>query len=203
MEQVELPGPRIALTNAGALLQPPSERGLQEMRSSTLTEMPREEAFMAILASLHARWRLAVCIPLLYLLIAAWILQSSFAPSTGRLGFFPVPEQAFAIFCFLGALLSGGAFLWQGQLLSHQYEQLREHSQNPEAFLSEARRHQLFQFTLADLATAPGVLLFLMQGSFAVLAGFVLLGEIIYLRAFPSELELGRAMFRSGPAGEG
>jgi hypothetical protein len=175
---------------------PAIQEGLS-VRSPITDEMPREEAFMAIMRSLHLRWRIAIALPLVYLGVGAAIAHTIFSPANGKPGFAPLDESLFTSLCLLGGFLIGALWVLLVRALASQLESLGAARESPERFLAEARRHQLAQFALCDLAASIGIVLFLIQGDIAALLAFCLASEILYLRAFPSDLRLGEAMFRS------
>ncbi|MBI1291016.1 hypothetical protein GC173_07190 [bacterium] len=167
------------------------------MNTSLQANLTREEAFMVIMQRLHGRWRMAILLPMIYLLLGAVVIKSWFIPSQGPAGLLPLSNELFSLLALMGGLLIGALWLLLGRSQAAQYEALRLHHDDPEAFLREAKRHQLVQFALCDLAASIGILLFVVQGDFTVLLAFCLASEVLYLKAFPSDLRLGEAMFRS------
>lgn len=153
---------------------------------------------MEIMGRLHARWRIAIMVPLVYLGLGTFAVETVFDGSKGRPGLMPMSEEAFGLGCLFGGLLLGALWVTINRLKGREFEELSGVADDPPEFLRLAQRHQFTQFTVCDLAASPGIFLFLLQGELVALFLFVVASEVFYLRAFPSDKRLGEAMFRAG-----
>lgn len=150
---------------------------------------------MAILDRLHARWRLAIMVPLGYMMVGMVVWKWAFPDGRGLL---PLGEGPRLVLLF-GAGLSV-AFLWLLllKLTQRQYGILAEARSDPNNFLRAARNAQLRQFMVCDLAASPGIVFFLLDADIFLLGAFSASSLVFYLRAIPSGRRLGEALLLAG-----
>ncbi|HMX61743.1 MAG TPA: hypothetical protein PKD58_01600 [Candidatus Sumerlaeota bacterium] len=158
----------------------------------SLQNMPREEAFMVILRALHQRWRLAVAIPLLYM-IAGVLVQAYLFKHNG--GLMEVSRTLLLVMIFLGGAFS--VLLWHllTALFRRQQASLAEAAGSIDSFAGAAFRQQKIQFITCDLAALPGIVIFLCTGDLFHLVMFIVISMFFYLRCFPSGRKLGEPLF--------
>lgn len=164
------------------------------MSTPILESLPPEEAFMVILHRLHNRWRLAILLPLLYVMTGIALQRYAFAP--GWKGLFVAGDEWMLAGLFIGG--SSVAILWQllGQMNRRELDALAGARGDADQFLKLAKDHQMLQFLICDIVSFPGIILFFMTGDLFLLVIFAVLSMLFYLRSFPSDRRLGEVMFR-------
>ncbi len=163
------------------------------MSNAYLSKRPREEVLLEIVSNLHARWRLVIFVPMVYLILGLLIVQLLFIPRMNGEGFHRLSDSVTLIVIFLGGAMV--MFLWYllERMRIRMVEQLIPLRGDPAVFLSKAREHQMIQFLVCDLAASPGIVLFFLNGTIFPPVLFVFGSMIFYLRTLPSEYLLGRA----------
>lgn len=157
--------------------------------------LPQEEAFMEILHQLHKRWRLVICVPLIYLLLGLLISQFYFQPERGGDGFYPLGQEATMAVWMIGGVYVVFLYYLLDRLKKRQGFILSEYGNDPNRFLAKAKESQMAQFFVCDLAAMPGILLFLLNGGLFHLFVFIVISSFFYLYALPNGRILGQAMF--------
>jgi hypothetical protein len=158
--------------------------------------MAPEQAFQEIMRRLHSRWRLIIMLPLIYIFGGILVQRFHFQPDRGGEGFLPLDEEVYLVALFVGGAFAVG--LWRLLALTERRQllELTTLRSDPNAFLRRAREQQMMRFALCDIAAAPGILLFLLEGDLFPLMAFVVISLVLYLRVIPSGRKLGEAMFR-------
>ncbi len=143
------------------------------------------EILDAVMNRLHRRWRLIISMPFLYLILGFFIWRFYFLPSRDGQGFWAMSEFFTYLFLIMGGML--GLFLWVALNRLRVRETiifLSPRFQKEDPF-ETAKSLQLLQFALCDLATFPGIILFLLLGEPYYLVAFVIFSSFLYLQALP------------------
>jgi len=164
--------------------------------ASLVSNPPREEAMAQTLASLHRHWRLATCLPAVYLLGAVLLQRFYFLPELGGRGLMPIPQDVEVAALFVGAVVVVLLHRLLVTLRDMHLAKLAAVAHDAKEFRARARSQQYLQFSICDFACAPGVTLFLLQGTILPMAVFLMASLFFYLTILPSGRKLGEAMFR-------
>jgi hypothetical protein len=148
-----------------------------------------------LLARLHARWRLVMMMPLVYLLGAAALNRWYLVPHRGGRGFLPLGEAGLAVGVGLGAALVGLLWVLMGRLRRVQREEIALLGAQPHLQAPRLVEQLWMRLGLCDLAAGPGLILFLLDGNGPVLLSFLLISLGFYLREMPRAADLA-----GGPA---
>lgn len=156
-------------------------------------DLPPEEKLTTMIRGLHRAWRLATLIPMVYLL-AGLALQSYWF--TSGEGLMPLSEGSKMLLVGGGALLAVTLWALYNRLEARHLLTLKETRDDAEGFYQLASEQQLQRFILCDLASMPGIVVFLFDLDAAALMAFCLISMVFYLRAMPSERKIGTAFLR-------
>ncbi len=133
------------------------------------------------------RWRLAILIPLLYLLLAWAIQYFFFEPYRDGEGFLPFDRANLPAGILVVSVYAG--FLWY--LLERA---IRQNRQVRRALASKGVLNreilflqQLREFVYCDLVCLPGIVVFLLTADMTLLFALCAVSMLLYLRVMPRE----------------
>lgn len=157
------------------------------------SHIPLTPAQEETLRLLHTRWRYVIFIPLVYLLLGLAISHWYFTPHRDGRGFYPLQPDTTAIFYALGGIFVLLIFLRTLHKRRVHLLELKAVEEDPRAWREKALEQQMTFFLYSDVATGPGLLLFLLNGDPGALVVFVMVSLAFYLWTMPTPALLGIA----------
>lgn len=152
---------------------------------------------MAILAGLHRRWRAAVILPFAYMIAGLLVSRYYFEAHKDGSGILPLGDATKLVLVFIGGAVITTIFYLRQAMGRVQRMRLAEVAGSPDSFNARAKDSQMIQLALCDLASLPGIVIFVLDNDLAMLAIFSITSMAFYLGAMPSGRRLGEVFFLS------